>query len=193
NQYVTNKIHYECEPPHPIPVQVAWTLENPSRRFKGCPIRDKDKKYRVHSFLNLELPSHYYKHLLHDLHEENKALKRMNKMSGVMEDSSKRMPNNLNNQMVKDLKADLTFVKSKLKVYDRLFLAEIIVLSYDRSTSLKSIRFELSSGSSIANMDTTDKDTTDEDSTDKDTTYKNTINEDTIDESYFPKYKGKNV
>nr|GFA00956.1 hypothetical protein [Tanacetum cinerariifolium]GFA00965.1 hypothetical protein [Tanacetum cinerariifolium] len=42
-------------------------------------------------------------------------------------------------------------------------------------------------------MDTTDKDTTDKDSTDKDTTYKNTINEDTIDESYFPKYKGKNV
>ncbi|GKA43684.1 hypothetical protein Tco_0736408 [Tanacetum coccineum] len=79
------------------------------------------KKYGMYGFLDLELPSDYYKRLLYDLHEENKTLKRMNKVSGVMEDSSKRLPNYSNNQMVKDLKDDLTFVKSKLKVYDRLF------------------------------------------------------------------------
>ncbi|GKE71690.1 hypothetical protein Tco_1529762, partial [Tanacetum coccineum] len=43
----------------------------------------------VYRFLDLELPSDYYKWLVYDLHEENKALKRMNKISGVMEDSSK--------------------------------------------------------------------------------------------------------
>ncbi|GJS40418.1 hypothetical protein Tco_0565461 [Tanacetum coccineum] len=184
NQDVTNKTHCEC--PHPIPVQI-----------------------------------------LYDLHEENKALKRMNKMSGVMEDSSKQMSNNLNNQMVKDLKDDLTFVKSKLKVYDRLFFAETIVLSSDSNTSLESTSLELSSDPSIANVptkgpsqellkwygyatyeettvedttnedttnkDNADKDTTDKDTADKGTTDKDTTNEDTYDESYFPKFKGKNV
>ncbi|GKA53862.1 hypothetical protein Tco_0747177 [Tanacetum coccineum] len=105
--------------------QVAWTLENQGKWFKGCPIRDKDTKCRVYGFLDLELPSDYYKQLLYDLHEENKALKRMKKMSGVMEDSSKRMSINSNNQNVKDLKDDLIFVKSKLKVYDRLFTYEL--------------------------------------------------------------------
>ncbi|GJZ00672.1 hypothetical protein Tco_0518101 [Tanacetum coccineum] len=97
---------------------------------------------RVYMFLDLELPSDYYKRLVYDLHEENKALKRMNKLSGVMEDSSKRLPNYSNNQMVKDLKDDLTFVKSKLKVYDRLFsvvfvcvvFLNLIILSSDSST-----------------------------------------------------------
>ncbi|GJW72336.1 hypothetical protein Tco_0129253 [Tanacetum coccineum] len=96
NQDVTHKTHYDCDPPHPIPVQTAWTLEN------------------------ADLPSDYYKWLLYDLHEENKDLKRINKMSGVIEDSSKRLPNYSNNHMVKDLKDDLNFVKSKLKVFDYL-------------------------------------------------------------------------
>ncbi|GKD60335.1 hypothetical protein Tco_1297844, partial [Tanacetum coccineum] len=84
NQDVTHKTHCECDPPHPIPVQTAWTIENPGRRFKGCPIRDKDKKCGVYGFLDLELPSNYYKRLVYDLHEVNKALKMMNKMSGFM-------------------------------------------------------------------------------------------------------------
>ncbi|GKF12017.1 hypothetical protein Tco_0049943 [Tanacetum coccineum] len=32
NQDVTHKTHCECEPPHLIPVQVAWTLENPGEQ-----------------------------------------------------------------------------------------------------------------------------------------------------------------
>nr|GEW94701.1 hypothetical protein [Tanacetum cinerariifolium] len=125
NQDVTHKTHYDCDPPHPIPVQMAWTLENAGKRFKGCPIRDKDKTYRVHGFFDLELPSDYYKRLVYDLHEKNKALKMINKMSCVMEDSSKRLPNYSNNQIVNDLKDDLTFVKSKLKLYDRLLLVDL--------------------------------------------------------------------
>ncbi|GJU31452.1 photosystem I assembly protein Ycf4, chloroplast [Tanacetum coccineum] len=102
-----------------------------SRRFKGCPIRDKGKKCGVYGFLDLELPGEYYKQLVYNLHEEDKALNK-NKMCGVMEDSSNGYSNySINQQMVKDLKADLTFVKSKLKVYDRLLAIniEIIVIS----------------------------------------------------------------
>ncbi|GJX34321.1 hypothetical protein Tco_0245878 [Tanacetum coccineum] len=125
NQDVTHKTHCDCDPPHPIPVQTSWTIDNPGRRFKGCPIRDKGKKCGVYGFLDLELPGEYYKQLVYNLHEENKALKK-NKMCGVMEDSSKGYSNySINQQMVKDLKADLTFVKSKLKVYDRLLAINI--------------------------------------------------------------------
>nr|GEX09373.1 hypothetical protein [Tanacetum cinerariifolium] len=54
----------------------------------------------------------------------------MNKMSGVIEDSSKRLPNYSNNQMVKDLKDDLTFVKLKLKVYDRLLFVVFVFVAF---------------------------------------------------------------
>ncbi|GJX45127.1 reverse transcriptase domain-containing protein [Tanacetum coccineum] len=120
NQDVTHKTHCDCDPPHPIPIQTAWTIDNPGRRFRGCPIHDKSKKCGVYGFLDQELPSDYYKSLVYNLHEENKALKKMNKVPGVvMEDSSKGFSNKSNNE--NDLKADLSFVKSKLKVYDRLF------------------------------------------------------------------------
>ncbi|GJS64422.1 hypothetical protein Tco_0678986 [Tanacetum coccineum] len=85
------------------------------------------KKCSVYGFLDLELPGEYYKQLVYNFHEENKALKK-NKMCGVMEDSSKGYSNySINQQMVKDLKADLTFVKSKLKVL--AINIEIIVIS----------------------------------------------------------------
>ncbi|GKB40925.1 hypothetical protein Tco_0885867 [Tanacetum coccineum] len=80
NQDVSNKTHCDCKPPHPIPIQTAWTTDNPGRRFRGCPIRDKSKKCGVYGFLDLELPSDYYKGLVYSLHEENKALKRMNRI-----------------------------------------------------------------------------------------------------------------
>ncbi|GJU53463.1 hypothetical protein Tco_1227177 [Tanacetum coccineum] len=94
NQDVTHKTHCDCDPPHPIPVQTAWTLEN------------------------ADLPSDYYKWLLYDLHEENKDLKRINKMSGVIEDSSKRLPNYSNNHMymliLSDFHISLSFDTGKL-------------------------------------------------------------------------------
>ncbi|GJS45162.1 hypothetical protein Tco_0595283 [Tanacetum coccineum] len=34
-----------CDCPLPIEKQVAWTITNLGRRFKGCPIYDKDAKY----------------------------------------------------------------------------------------------------------------------------------------------------
>ncbi|GJT57273.1 hypothetical protein Tco_0992327 [Tanacetum coccineum] len=95
NQDVSNKTHCDCKPPHPIPIQTAWTTDNPGRRFRGCPIRDKSKKCGVYGFLDLELPSDYYKGLVYSLHEENKALKRMNRMPvGVMDDTSGVVSNN---------------------------------------------------------------------------------------------------
>ncbi|GKA27382.1 hypothetical protein Tco_0713550 [Tanacetum coccineum] len=46
-----------------------------------------------------ELPGDYYKSLVYNLHEENKALKKMNKVPGVvMEDSSKGFSNKSNNE-----------------------------------------------------------------------------------------------
>ncbi|GJT80323.1 hypothetical protein Tco_1054665 [Tanacetum coccineum] len=64
-------------------------------RFRGCPIRDKSKKCGVYGFLDLELPSDYYKGLVYSLHEENKALKRMNRMPvGVMDGTSGVVSNN---------------------------------------------------------------------------------------------------
>ncbi|GKB19494.1 hypothetical protein Tco_0853417 [Tanacetum coccineum] len=98
NQDVSNKTHCDCKPPHPIPIQTAWTTDNPGRRFRGCPIRDKSKKCGVYGFLDLELPSDYYKGLVYSLHEENKALKRMNRMPvgvmDVMDGTSGVVPNN---------------------------------------------------------------------------------------------------
>ncbi|GJZ03279.1 hypothetical protein Tco_0536554 [Tanacetum coccineum] len=95
NQDVSNKTYCDCKPPHHIPIQTAWTTDNPGRRFRGCPIRDKSKKCGVYGFLDLELPSDYYKGLVYSLHEENKALKRMNRMPvGVMDGTSGVVSNN---------------------------------------------------------------------------------------------------
>ncbi|GJU66135.1 hypothetical protein Tco_1252394 [Tanacetum coccineum] len=59
------------------------------------PNHDKSKKCGVYGFLDLELPSDYYKGLVYSLHEENKALKRMNRMPvGVMDDTSGVVSNN---------------------------------------------------------------------------------------------------
>ncbi|GJT74423.1 hypothetical protein Tco_1041148 [Tanacetum coccineum] len=193
----------DCDPLHPILVKTAWTIDNPGRRFKGCPIRDKDKKCGVYGFLDLELPSDYYKRLFYDLHEENKALKRMNKMSAVMEDSSKRLTNYSNNQMVQDLKDDLTFVKSKLKVYDRLILVvfgcvvflSVIVLSSDSEDindgpSKGKVSKEEPTVASVPNVDEYLKDTF-FDSTDNDTTNNNIMDDYISDESDSPKSKSE--
>ncbi|GJX23470.1 hypothetical protein Tco_0227915 [Tanacetum coccineum] len=121
NQDVSNKTHCDCKPPHPIPIQTAWTTDNPGRRFRGCPIRDKSKKCGVYGFLDLELPSDYYKGLVYSLHEENKALKRMNMMPvGVMDGTSGVVSNNSFGE--KHLKSEFTFIKSKFKIYDRILI-----------------------------------------------------------------------
>ncbi|GJZ42640.1 hypothetical protein Tco_0589895 [Tanacetum coccineum] len=210
NQDVTHKTHCECEPPHPILVQVAWTIENPGRRFKGCPIRDKDKKCRVYGFLNLELPPDYYKQLLYDLHEETKALKRMNKMLGVMEDSSKRLPNYSNNQMSLATVAWDPYLGLQL-------LPDVIFLSSDGSTdedinegpSKGRVPKEgpfflgrvIKEGPSVEGLlewygyDSIKDYLSDTyfSSTDKDTTYKDSTDEDNIEVSYSLKFKGKYV
>ncbi|GJZ91171.1 hypothetical protein Tco_0663098 [Tanacetum coccineum] len=94
-------------------------------RFRGCPIRDKSKKCGVYGFLDLELPSDYYKGLVYSLHEENKALKRMNRMPvGVMDGTSGVVSNNSFGE--KHLKSEFTFIKSKFKIYDRILILHAV-------------------------------------------------------------------
>ncbi|GJX06615.1 hypothetical protein Tco_0194547 [Tanacetum coccineum] len=156
-----------------------------SIRFKGCPIHDKNKKCRAYGFLDLELTSDYYKRLLYDLHEDNKALKRMNKMSGVMEDSSKRLPNNSNNPLnPNSQKKQLIIKMAKGK--------EFIILSSDSSTDEDTI--EVPSIASLPKerlsiVRVPKEGPSQECSTDKDTTNKDSNDKDTIDESYSPNSK----
>ncbi|GJU04619.1 hypothetical protein Tco_1121049 [Tanacetum coccineum] len=60
NQDVSNKTYCDCKPPHPIPIQTAWTTDNPGRRFRGCPIRDKSKKCGVYGFLGQTFTDYDY-------------------------------------------------------------------------------------------------------------------------------------
>ncbi|GJX02249.1 hypothetical protein Tco_0186162 [Tanacetum coccineum] len=84
-------------------------------------------KCGVYGFLDLELPSDYYKGLVYSLHEENKALKRMNRMPvGVMDGTSGVVSNNSFGG--KHLKSEFTFIKSKFKIYDRIFGWEVKLL-----------------------------------------------------------------
>ena len=72
-------------------------------------------------FLGLELPSQCHKDLNFNLHEENKHLKRINKILG-----EKKVSNKLMGKMNKDS----TFIKSKLRVYDRLMLVFILFVVF---------------------------------------------------------------
>ncbi|GJV29780.1 hypothetical protein Tco_1386228 [Tanacetum coccineum] len=89
NQDVSNKTHCDCKPPHPIPIQTAWTTDNPGRRFRGCPIRDKSKKCGVYGVWILNLLSDFYKGLVYSLMRENKAMERMNRMLLVLMDGTR--------------------------------------------------------------------------------------------------------
>nr|GEZ46932.1 hypothetical protein [Tanacetum cinerariifolium] len=77
-------------------------------------IQVEDSKHVPFMFTQLELPSDYYKELLYNIHE-NKKLKKMGKISTTNEacDDSKE-------QIIK-IKEELTFIKSKLKFYDKVF------------------------------------------------------------------------
>ncbi|GKB61805.1 hypothetical protein Tco_0917991 [Tanacetum coccineum] len=83
---IATRTHCKCKPPHLLKVKVAWTRINPGRRFKGCPIYDKDTKCFVYGFLDDELPSEYYKELLYNLYVENKSLKQSLRNKDNLED-----------------------------------------------------------------------------------------------------------
>ncbi|GJX55567.1 hypothetical protein Tco_0285464 [Tanacetum coccineum] len=125
------RTNYDC--PLPIKMEVhgsglarlvstpsAWTITNPGRRFKGCPIFDEDAKCHFYGFLDAELPSEYYKELFFKIHEENKMLKNM----------AKNMCKHMTKNMIKsnsdgggilemgELKEEFTLIKSKLQMYD---------------------------------------------------------------------------
>ncbi|GJU45629.1 hypothetical protein Tco_1202895 [Tanacetum coccineum] len=113
-----------CDCPIPIKEQVSWTSNNPGRRFKGCPIRDKKKKCEFFGFLDVELPSEYYKDLLYKMHVENKKLKDTFKSSDSIE------VNEISQFQMQQMKEELTFIKSKVSVYDKnfMFLSLVVVM-----------------------------------------------------------------
>ena len=105
-------------------------------------LETKTKKCGVYGFIDLELPGDYYNQMVYNLYHENKALNR--RIDGSMEDSRNTSGNSLegtsnrigggiedlNNKIIKDLKDDLTLVKSKLKVYDRFFIVVTVCLFF---------------------------------------------------------------
>ncbi|GJT99235.1 hypothetical protein Tco_1094753 [Tanacetum coccineum] len=107
NEELIARTHYDC--PLPIEMQVEWTITNPERRFKGCLIF---------------------------IHEENKMLK-------------KNTAKNMGKNMIKsnsdegcilkmcELKEELTFMKSKLQMYEEGGILEMSELK-EELTLIKS-------------------------------------------------------
>ncbi|GJS54021.1 hypothetical protein Tco_0627383 [Tanacetum coccineum] len=116
-----------CDCPLPIEMQVAWTITNPGRRFKGCPIYDE--KCHFYGFFDDELPSDYYKKLFFNLHEENKMLK---KNLGKNMYKNKKKSNNSDEGCMEmgELKDDLTLIKSKLQMYDKVVVVLVILVAF---------------------------------------------------------------
>nr|GFB76495.1 photosystem I assembly protein Ycf4, chloroplast [Tanacetum cinerariifolium] len=103
-----------CDCPLPIEKQVAGTITNPRRRFKGCLIFDEDAKCNFYGFFDDELPSDYYKQLFFKLHEENKMLKK--NLGKNMYKNIKKSNNSDEGCILEmgELKKDLTLIKSRL-------------------------------------------------------------------------------
>ncbi|GJY93777.1 hypothetical protein Tco_0509559 [Tanacetum coccineum] len=134
-----------CDYPLLVEMQVAWTITNPGRRFKGCSIFDEDEKCHFYGFFDdelvririfsstpsgiplrccdfggvTELPSDYYKKKF-NLHEENEMLK---KNLGKNMYKNKKKSNISDEGFILEmgeLQEDLTLIKSKLQMYDKV-------------------------------------------------------------------------
>ncbi|GJY86213.1 hypothetical protein Tco_0500239 [Tanacetum coccineum] len=119
-----------CDCPLLVEMQVAWTITNPIRRFKGCPIFDEDEKCHFYGFFDDELPSDYYKKLFFNLHEENKILK---KNLGKNMYKNKKKSNSSDEGCILEmgeLKEDLTLIKSKLQMYDKVVVVLVILVAF---------------------------------------------------------------
>ncbi|GJV57555.1 hypothetical protein Tco_1458560 [Tanacetum coccineum] len=125
-QSVINRTHCKC--PLPTKEQVSWTRTNPWQRFKAFPIYDKEKSCRLYIFLDLELPSQYYKYLLFHMHVGNVELRNLCMIDDMV----------LTNNNVSKMKEKLTLLKSKLKFYEKVKFWVIVVLVY---ISLKASMF----------------------------------------------------
>ncbi|GJR39306.1 cysteine protease XCP1-like protein [Tanacetum coccineum] len=73
---------------------------------------------------DVELPSEYYKDLLYKMHVENKKLKDTFKSSDSIE------VNEISQFQMQQMKEELTFIKSKVSVYDKffMFLSLVVVM-----------------------------------------------------------------
>ncbi|GJW02307.1 mitochondrial import inner membrane translocase subunit TIM13 [Tanacetum coccineum] len=91
---------------------------------------DEDEKCHFYGFFDDELPSDYYKKLFFNLHEENKMLK---KNLGKNMYKNKKKPNNSDEGCILEmgeLKDDLTLIKSKLQMYDKVVVVLVILVAF---------------------------------------------------------------
>lgn len=114
---IARMTHCICK--FPIYEQVSWTPENPGRRFKACPTRNKDKKCEVYGFLDDELPSEYYKDLMFNLHMDNKKLESNIDALTPQDESEKLVSNKRQDDFpMEAIYQELKELKLKAKVYD---------------------------------------------------------------------------
>ncbi|PWA46003.1 hypothetical protein CTI12_AA512870 [Artemisia annua] len=100
-------------------VKTAWTKENPRKRFISCPKFDKGKKCGFYEFFDDDLPSDYYRELLYDEHQKAKRGNQRNEMQEDIDVLTMEKA---------QLDHELTCTKSKLKLYDRLFIILIGII-----------------------------------------------------------------
>ncbi|GJS70517.1 amidoxime reducing component [Tanacetum coccineum] len=90
---------------------------------------DEDENCHFFGFFDDELPSDYYKKLFFNLHEENKMLK--NNMGKNMYKNKKKSNNGDEGCMeMGEMKDDLTLIKSKLQMYDKVVVVLVILVAF---------------------------------------------------------------
>ncbi|PWA48672.1 hypothetical protein CTI12_AA488680 [Artemisia annua] len=102
-------------------VKTAWTREHPGKRFIACP--KYGSKCEYYEFFHDDLPSEYYRELLYEEHQKVKKGNQRNEMQEhiVVLTMEKKL-----------LVEELNCTKSKLQLYNRLFLILIAKVSGEK-------------------------------------------------------------
>ncbi|GKC91536.1 hypothetical protein Tco_1152185 [Tanacetum coccineum] len=103
----SGRVEYFCKCSRQITVQTAKTRKNPGKQFVTC------SKCKVYDFLDDDLPSEYYKELLYGMFQKQKQSKKHMDYEQVI---------NVLAREKSMCEEELRATKSKLKLYDRLFL-----------------------------------------------------------------------
>ena len=103
---IEGKIAYFCKCELRLTVKTSTTRTNPGKRFVKCSV------CRVYEFLDADLPSDYYKELVHGFFEKEKRANKTVEYQHVIETLA------LDKSMMEHELAD---TKAKLKLYERLF------------------------------------------------------------------------
>lgn len=100
-------IEYYCKCAIRLTVKTSTSRTNPGKRFVKCPV------CQVHEFLDDDLPSEYYKDLVHGFLEKEKRLNKIVEYHQVIDTLALDKSNK---------EEELTAMKAKLKLHDRLFI-----------------------------------------------------------------------